>query len=61
MLITGNEKLLFSGCIESGTFIWYCWCSRLSFDTDPTWNGHPSGKFPVVHIVCKACMSVAVF
>jgi hypothetical protein len=54
MLIAGNEKLLFSGCIESGTFIRYCWRSHLSFDSDPTWNSHPSGKYLGVHVVCTS-------
>lgn len=37
------------GSVESGTFVWHCWCSDLSFDDNTSWDSNTSGKF---HVVC---------
>lgn len=43
--------------IESGAFIWYCWCSRLSFHINTPRNRHTAGKF----IVLCACVFVNLY
>lgn len=34
----------FSGNVESGAFLWHCWCSVLPIVPDTSWNCHTSGS-----------------